>query len=96
MLAVPLDINLDVLWQKLAQTLEEDVVQPTITRVKDNRLMIEFSWQKNLHSGDRRDRRYGCSSRLKVYNKTAESVLSRGSHDKFGTGMYNYMYNSDK
>ncbi len=58
--------------------------------------MIEFSWQKHLHSGDRRDRRFGCTSRIKVYNKTAESVLSRGSHDKFGTGMYNYMYHSDK
>ena len=45
--------------------------------------------------GDKRDKRIGCTVRGKVYNKIAETILSRGSHVDVGSGFYNFIYNSD-
>jgi hypothetical protein len=61
MFFIPDDVDAANLWEAVAEVLDKDAIRPTVTRVKNNRLMMEFTWEKTLPQGDARDKRYGCT-----------------------------------
>ena len=98
MFFIPEDVDPVWLWEEVAAVIEPGANRPTVVREKSNKLMLDFTWNKDLLSSvARRDRRTGTTMRAKVYNKSAEQFLSRGAQEfNAGTGFYNYCYLTEK